>query len=244
MKRFLIALACLFALPWSASAQTATYQSSSVAAVATTSQTALVVTAPTAIAVGDLLVGTGGTLDTKSITPPTGWTTVSNDTNGTERVYVFTRVADAGDAAAANFTFTVGTFGQAAVALYRISTASSTLPTPVFGTGPNATTQTLPNITTAANNSLVIWAVYRSIAAAGPGTIDHGIERVDNVGSDSWIYGATEAFATAGVQSGATVTSNSFGTKRLMSIAVSPAGAGGGGGGARKLTLTGVGDNQ
>lgn len=206
----------------------ATYQSSNFDGVVNDADTDLVITKPTGLSVGDLLLFVGGIGDTRSYTLPSGWTSQSNVSDGTFRIEVFSKIADAGDAAATNFTFnTSATFSNAIGFLLRITTAIDTGMVFAYATGPNDQTQSCADITTAADGSLVVWGCYKG-AGTSTGTINRGTERVDAAPAADFVYGATEAIATAGLQTGAVVTTTAFGAKRLFSVAVSPSGGGGG----------------
>jgi hypothetical protein len=86
-----------------------TYQS---IASASSDTTALVITKPTGLAVGDTMLagiyhndddGGGGTVAT-----PSGWTRIIEEDNAGENLVVFSKLADSSDVAASNFTFSSG----------------------------------------------------------------------------------------------------------------------------------------
>ncbi len=66
-----------------------------------------VITKPTGLAAGDLMIAmVGGLLNTAAdYTAPGGWTVSQGATTGGESCRIFYKVADSGDAAATNFTF-------------------------------------------------------------------------------------------------------------------------------------------
>lgn len=207
---------------------TATYESSASDAVILDIDTDITITKPTGLTAGDLLLFVGGIADARTFTLPSGWTSQSNVSDGTFRIEVFSKIADSGDAAATNVTFnTSATFSNAIGFLFRISTAVDTGMVFSYATGPNDQTQQCADITTAADNSLVVWGCYKG-GGTSTGTINRGTERVDAAPAADFIYGATEAIVTAGAQTGAVITTSAFGAKRLFSIAVSPTGGGGG----------------
>lgn len=73
-----------------------------------TGSTSVVITKPTGLAAGDLMVGYLITHAGSAITftTPSGWTSLLSDTSASTRKFsVFTKVADSGDVAASNFTF-------------------------------------------------------------------------------------------------------------------------------------------
>ena len=122
----------------------------------------LVITKPTGLAEGDLLVAviaSAGSMGT-----PAGWTVRAT----VNQCDVFSKVADAGDVAASNFTFTAtGSFGHIG-ALYRISGFAPTTPgfyeetgsDTILNNGSTTTLSTACSITPVSNESLVIMAAH------------------------------------------------------------------------------------
>ena len=89
----------------------ATYQTVGTSAIIDQAVTSTVVTKPTGVAVDDLLLAgiyCYGTSDLRTITPPPGWTLVSNgDATSTNlRVSVYSRIATSTDVSATNYTWT------------------------------------------------------------------------------------------------------------------------------------------
>lgn len=208
----------------------ATFQSAASDQVTADLDTSIVVPKPTGLAVGDLMVAVAGCGDSRSVSPPAGWTTLEDTTNGTYRIAIFTRVATSGDVAATDFTFTAsGGFSAASVGILRISSALDTGIVTAYATGPNDTSVTCADVTTVANGSLVIWGAYQGGASAGPGSIPGpATERIDVTSSfGGWFYAATEDRAAAGTATGPVITKNAFSSARAFSIAISPAAAGG-----------------
>jgi hypothetical protein len=205
----------------------AAWQSANSDPTTSTADTSMVVTKPTGLAVGDLLVAFGGCVNSRTIAPPAGWTEVANSAPGSDaRVYVWTKVADSTDAAATDFTFTAsGIFNSAVVSVHRVSVASTNTPTTGFATGTNSTTQTCPTITTPSNNCLVFWGCYEPSNTSS--TADKGTERVDNGNGTSgcWMSQYTNLEATAGSITGAVITTAGFGVKRVYSVAIESAAA-------------------
>lgn len=97
----------------------------------------LTITKPTGLAVGDYMVAhltnvVGGSNNADGWDTPSGWTIINNDSesgnsNSSCSLVVFYKVADSGDAAASNFSFTKNGSQGTTVhgALYRISGASA-----------------------------------------------------------------------------------------------------------------------
>jgi hypothetical protein len=125
-----------------------TYQSiqSNTAASGTT----VVVTKPTSLAVGDLMIASSVYSGNSGITLPSGFTTIHSGSVSALRSYITGyKIATAGDVAASNFTFTMGsTIAGATASLIRLSTnnsfpsnpiVSSVNPTNITGTNPSYT---------------------------------------------------------------------------------------------------------
>lgn len=72
-----------------------------------TSSSSVVITKPTGLAVGDLMIAVlaASATTTVDINTPSGWTAVTDVSLDSGRVDIFYRVADSGDVAASNFTF-------------------------------------------------------------------------------------------------------------------------------------------
>lgn len=98
------------------------------------SGTTVVVTKPTSLAVGDLMIASAAGNTNTSVTLPTGFTVVHSGKVDTLREYATGyKVATAGDVAASNFTFTYGgTIGGATASLLRFTTSTSFPATPVI----------------------------------------------------------------------------------------------------------------
>jgi hypothetical protein len=201
----------------------ATWQSANSDPTTSTADTSMVVAAPPGIVAGELLLGFGGCVTARTIATPAGWTTIANDSDGTNRVYVWTKVADSGDAAATDFTFTASSgFNSAMVAVHRVSGASANAPTTAFSTGTNSQTQTAPTLTTPSANCLVFWGAYLATSTAVSSTADKGTERIDagNTTGVCWMSQYTNLEVTAGSITGAVITTTAFGAKRVYSVAV------------------------
>lgn len=197
-----------------------------------TSDTSIVVTAPAGS--GGLLMAFGNCVNSRTISPPAGWTQQAtlNDTGG-YRCYLWTRADDA----AANYTFTVsGTFNECSVAVVRIGGADgSSFVTATAGSGStsDADRQTVeaPGLTTAANDSLVVW-FYGSAGGQNVPSAPAGVtEQLDITGQAGSAVGAhlwagTKAVASAGAEAGKTVTKSGFGHWAAITVAISPAAGG------------------
>lgn len=120
---------------------------------------------PTGLAVGDLMLRLVGHKNaTLDVTTPAGWTLVGGVTSSTGasgmRLKVFTKVADAADVAAANFTTNFTGAVPHNVELFRVTGQRATNPVEscVFGFGPSGPTCTAPSVNTQSVNTLALAA--------------------------------------------------------------------------------------
>lgn len=98
-------------------------------ATSSSSITSLVVTKPTGLAVGDIMIAiVNCAIVSGSIDTPSGWTVVgTQSTYGTERkAVVLKKVADSSDVAASNFTFTFSTSNRTAIILTAFANVNTT----------------------------------------------------------------------------------------------------------------------
>ena len=145
----------------------AAVQSSSTTAWASAST--VVITKPSGLAVGDLMLGHVG-VNNQTVTAPAGWTTVINDVfsggGDTEREYVFRKIADSTDVAATNFTFTLSGSATCAGAMYRIDGFSAGTPIYTFDEAEtlDSTTPVIANTVTplVANSLLILLGLIRN----------------------------------------------------------------------------------
>lgn len=103
-------------------------ESVSTATIATSN--AITITKPSGLAVGNLMVAgvlSGIGVTTRTWSPPAGWSGVQSSAQEFSNLSVYTKVADSGDVAASNFTFTLsGTWaGYTAGSILRISGVAS-----------------------------------------------------------------------------------------------------------------------
>lgn len=87
-----------------------------------TTATSIVITKPTSLAVGDMMIAqlTGG----NQYSTPSGWTSIGFLFADTALMDVFAKVADSADVAATNFTFSSGVSNQKSGSIYRITGAA------------------------------------------------------------------------------------------------------------------------
>lgn len=148
------------------------------------SVSSLVITKPTGLASGDLMVAMLALYDisdnNRSWSTPTGWTLATNSSTGvgTElvRTASFYKVADSGDASATNFTFSVsGSVGYVSGYLSRVTGANST-PIPVSesdedGSLGSTTVSYTTALTPTISDSLVLTSFAGSDSSAGVETV-------------------------------------------------------------------------
>jgi hypothetical protein len=139
----------------------ATYESSNSTAWASSSS--VVVTKPTGLAVGDLMVGivANNHASSNDFTTPGGWTAYANSTisiDGTTegRLAVFYKVADSGDVAASNFTFSCASSTRIAGGVLRVSSYGIFDQTAVTNQLNNNTTLSATGVTPIRANELYL----------------------------------------------------------------------------------------
>lgn len=212
------------------------YQSSSTVAPATRTNTTI--TAPTGIANGDLLViliSSGGA-SAVTITAPAGFSSatgfplsISKADPWTTRGYCFFKIASG---ESGNYTCTHASAVSNAI-MYRISgsdTSTPLNPTPTINNA-NSTTTTATGLTTATNDSLVIFysITWDGQGGAAPtGSTPTFTERYDS-GTGGVIYAADGVLATAGATGNKTnANNNTIGNPFAASLIAVQAPTGGG----------------
>lgn len=138
----------------------AAYQSSASTDWASTAS--LVITKPTGVVVGDLLIAVtafnGGSA--RSVTPPAGWTAITQVNQSTEvGLATFWKIATSTETAASDFTFTISSAEDCAGGMLRISGHSASAP--IFTSAGNSVANTqnpdiANTITPAVANSLLV----------------------------------------------------------------------------------------
>jgi hypothetical protein len=118
----------------------------------------IVMTVPSGVAVGDLLVSSVTAAGTSAITAPAGWTSLASGAASTYYGTVHYRVATAADVAGASYTWTLGSTRKATGSITSyVGVDTSTIGVPSANTG-TSTTLTFNSVTTAVANSRVILA--------------------------------------------------------------------------------------
>lgn len=162
-----------------------TYQSSQTTSYA--SGTTVVVTKPTGLAVGDLMVACIQALGITAHTDITcsGWTTETGNTS--LDAAILKKVADSSDVAASNFTFDLAGTYISGGAITRITTASSTWTTgTIFNAGATSTPTFTTGITPATTDSLMLMFVV----GVGNGGVETSSAYAITTNNPSW----TEAY--------------------------------------------------
>lgn len=129
------------------------------------SGTSLVITKPTGLAVGDLMLAQIRHDNGDGITNASGWTTLSSTFNPFNNVRLCYKYADSGDVAASNFTWTLGSSTVSAGGIIRVTGASPLIGSAVLAGGqsnsatPSISTGVTP---TRADSLLVQFWFYQS----------------------------------------------------------------------------------
>lgn len=168
---------------------------------------------------------------TATVSTPTGWTLVSGfpKTSGTAsggRIYLFTRTANSGadDAPTVTWTgLTTGTSGDSAGArILSFTGVSETVDAAATVTDTAATSPaTLPSITTATNNALVLGIGVKQSDTVQTATVATFTERSDDhtaSGTGHLTVTATLVVATAGASGTAAITPSSTTSSRWLLV--------------------------
>jgi hypothetical protein len=186
------------------------------ASVSTSSSTTIgtgnpVVTKPTSLAVGDLMFAQCSAIDSgvnPTYSTPSGWTLLTSNSVVSEKSqYLFYKVADSGDVAASNFTFTCSSASaKTAAGILRIanfSSASVATTSTVTAADTTSGTHTLTGITPLRGNELVILMATSgsqvgfstatafsspAVATSNPGTWTNAWNRTTTTGSASTMF--------------------------------------------------------
>lgn len=111
---------------------------------------------PDGLAVGDLMIGGLSIRATGTITPPSGFTSIRNSNASTFQMQSFYKIADAGDVAAANFTFTTTASDRGYAFMIRI-TGQGSVPVPTSnGANGSGATMTCGGVTPSFANSMLL----------------------------------------------------------------------------------------
>jgi len=188
------------------------------------SGTSIVVDRPTSLVAGNLLVaviGSGGF--NAVISSPAGWTQSATVTTSGRPLTVFHKMADSGDAAASNFTFTSTVSGSLRAFVCRVTGADASTPIAATATANNIIA---PSVTTTADNQLVLraCAYYGDETSHGLTTPGDHTQIHEYTSSENECLGvAYEAVATAGDAGTCVFDSFNEDLERGVSIAIAEA---------------------
>src|SRR4051812_8164160 len=109
----------------------------------------IVMTVPSGVAVGDLLVADVDAAGTGVMTPPAGWTSIFTGAGFATYSTVHYRVATAADVAGASYTWTLGSTRKAVGRMMSyVGVDTSTIGTPATNGAASGTTITFNSVTT------------------------------------------------------------------------------------------------
>lgn len=180
-----------------------------------------VVTKPTSLAVGDLMIAIWALSDdNNSISSPAGWTSITslfNSTNNGQTFYSAYKIADSSDVAATNFTFTYsgGGGGNRFAAIMRFTGTNTSNPIGGSSSGNNndTTTPSISGFTPTTPNQVFILAITGS--NSGTGTFSGYAMATDNPtwteiidANTSNLNDSNIAIAYSSVRSQSTATGN------------------------------------
>lgn len=136
----------------------------------------LTITKPTGLTAGDTMLAFCTAKEgapTVTWDDKAGWTTVGSASFDGVGTKVYAKIADAGDAAASNFTFTVNVTDSQCGIMYRLTGTTQTMSEIIINnanTSSGSTTQTCANTITPSANSLIILHFFRKdFASSGSG---------------------------------------------------------------------------
>lgn len=170
-----------------------------------TGATTLVITKPTGVAEGNVMVATVTAKETGAVTAPSGWTAIKNLTQGTAlRQVTYYKVATASEAA--SYSWSLGTSRAASGGIVDYSGVNQTVPIAATASGSGESgNATAPSVTTSAANDLVLAA--GSFAAATTVTADASTtERFDVASGSNTSEVADFTQASAGATTAKTIT--------------------------------------
>lgn len=202
-----------------------------------------VITKPTSLAVGDIMIAHMGFADAftnaTSVTPPSGWTQIYFKSNGNLQSYYAWKVADSSDAAATNFTFTSNASGSPLPLsqgyILRITGGRSA--TLIYASSSNtgtSSTASSTTITPTAPNSLILFLINEAGGSTLTGTSGYAMvtdnpswtELYDNVNNNGSNYSAIVcgyALRTAVTATGTiSATISASETWNAVAIAIEP----------------------
>jgi hypothetical protein len=151
-----LAIAVALTLMADSRADAAIYYRTSTTTQNGSGSTTIVMTVPSGVAAGDLLISAVNASGTAAITAPGGWTQLVAGSGGTYYGTLHYRVATAADVSGASYTWTLGSTRKATGAMTSyVGVDTTAIGTPAANAG-SGTTATFNSVTTAAANSMVV----------------------------------------------------------------------------------------
>jgi hypothetical protein len=185
-----------------------------------TGATTLVVTKPSGVVEGNVMIATVTAKETGALTPPSGWTAILNLTQGTAlRQVTYYKVATASEPS--SYSWGLGTSRAASGGIAAYSGVNPTVPVDATASATGASgNAALPSATTSAPNDLVL--AVASFAAATTVTPDASTtERFDVASGSNTTEVADFAQASAGATGAKTATPlNSTGVWIAQTVAL------------------------
>jgi len=188
--------------------------------------TSLTINRPAAVAIGDLLVAALDVRGTPTITPPSGWTLVRIDVNGTTmRQAVYSRVVGLSEPSSYRWLFSTKASAAGLVVAYRgADTAAGVQGTSGQANG-SSTTITAPSVTTAAPGALVVgfFGIATNATFTPPPGMREAIEVSQNGGKNKAAIEAADLIAPlAGATGARSATSSSSALNVGQLVVVNP----------------------
>lgn len=172
------------------------YQSIQTTAPTDTSGTSLVITKPTSLAAGDLMVAIISVFGSSpTVSTPTGWALTGEANNVNNGIYVFMKIANSSDAAASNFTFAGSWAVSAGGSIMRFTGAEPSTPSDQINIGTlSGTAYSGTGITPIRESTYMVIATNYNDGSSGRTTSGYAIG-TDN---PSWTEVADSTTSTKG----------------------------------------------
>jgi len=174
--------------------------------------TTITITKPTGLAAGDLMVAAIHSYTIAgTVTPPSGFTQLDQDTNGTFQQTVYWKIADSADAAAANFTWTFQNSNSHVGGLMRITGHDPQSPITTSASDASVVNDQTPDLAVSVTptyaNSLLLLLLSRTGAN---GTSAYAVATDDPTWTETWDVGdgTMNISAASGPRAQTTATGN------------------------------------
>lgn len=185
---------------------------------------------PSGLAAGDLMVFFLLDLDAGSTScTRTGWSAIDSfhDTNRDNYLYSLYKVADAGDAAASSFAFTLNGSHTCGAVMYRVTGYTGTIANFQSSQSGNSTNQTFTGFTPSYASLLMLFETADINGTASAQTVDSTAmtEAHDFTGSTRQISASSIRYAKGGTATGSftcTLSGYGFGSATAVAVLESP----------------------